>query len=596
MKRACLIFGFATGIILSSRPSDAQYTANYQTNVISGVTSNWTGDYIVGSNTLADALLIRNGGMLSNRIGYLGYEIASRNNSVLVSGSNSVWSNASDLYVGSSGAGNSLVISNSGRVLNDYGYMGGSLSSSNNSVLVAGAGSVWSNGAALFLGYAGAGNSLVISNGGRVIDVYGDIGYNSSSTGNTVTISGVGSIWSNPYSFWMGDGGAGNRLAIRNGGHLYTASGQDRYNFVGSAFSSSNNCVVVADTGSVWRTSSWVYLGVFGSGNSLVISNGGQVVCEDTNSAGCVGAYSGSSNNRMLVADAGSVWSNSGSLVIGLAGSGNGLVISNGAQVIDDFGCVGSNLNSRGNGVRVADGGAWRNDVLRVGDQGSSNSLAVAGGLILATNLTIGFASGACDNVVQLDSGSIIVTNGTHDAVFEVRNGKLILNGGLLQVDRFVMTNLCAQFVRTGGMLVYGSAVLDPTRDDDNDGMPSGWEQAYGLDPLDAADATADADGDGMSNLQEYQAGTDPSNSRSVFRIIEIAPDDDDMLLTWTAVGGKRYVLQTATGFTGSLSNDFVDLNPAIVATGTGDTTVTVLHLGGATNSPTGFYRVRLVP
>ena len=93
---------------------EAQYTADYQTNIISGVTSNWAGDYFVGSNTFADVLLIQNSGVLSNGYGYLGYEVSSSNNSVLVTGTGSVWSNGSDLYVGYSGAGNSLVISNGG--------------------------------------------------------------------------------------------------------------------------------------------------------------------------------------------------------------------------------------------------------------------------------------------------------------------------------------------------------------------------------------------------------------------------------------------------------------------------------------------------
>jgi hypothetical protein len=158
------------------------------------------------------------------------------------------------------------------------------------------------------------------------------------------------------------------------------------------------------------------------------------------------------------------------------------------------------------------------------------------------------------------------------------------------------MTNACAQFVRAGGMLIYGTAVLDPTRDDDGDGMPNGWEQTHGLDPLNAADANADNDGDGMSNWQEYLAGTDPTNSASVFRITEIWPEDDDVFLTWTAVGGKRYALQTTTGDSGGFTNDFADLDMAFPAPGTGETTVSVLHLGGATNAPARFYRVRLVP
>ena len=46
--------------------------------------------------------------------------------------------------------------------------------------------------------------------------------------------------------------------------------------------------------------------------------------------------------------------------------------------------------------------------------------------------------------------------------------------------------------------------------DDDNDGMPDGFETAAGFNPLDPTDAAGDADGDGFTNLEEFQAGTDP--------------------------------------------------------------------------------------
>jgi hypothetical protein len=46
--------------------------------------------------------------------------------------------------------------------------------------------------------------------------------------------------------------------------------------------------------------------------------------------------------------------------------------------------------------------------------------------------------------------------------------------------------------------------------DTDGDGMPDGWELAYGLNPRIDLDANADPDHDGVSNLNEYRLGTNP--------------------------------------------------------------------------------------
>ena len=68
------------------------------------------------------------------------------------------------------------------------------------------------------------------------------------------------------------------------------------------------------------------------------------------------------------------------------------------------------------------------------------------------------------------------------------------------------------------------------------------------------------------------------------------------MLVTWEAVGGKWYVVQTATNLTGSLSDDFYDLDWEIQAPGVGEYPLSVIYPGAATNAPVRFYRVRLVP
>ena len=51
----------------------------------------------------------------------------------------------------------------------------------------------------------------------------------------------------------------------------------------------------------------------------------------------------------------------------------------------------------------------------------------------------------------------------------------------------------------------------EPEADADRDGLPDVWEQAYGLDPADPADAGLDPDGDLYANCEEWRAGTSPN-------------------------------------------------------------------------------------
>ena len=74
-------------VLLAAGTAPAQYTGSTQTNTISGVTSNWPGDYIIGSNTWHhDVLIVQNAGTLTNASGYLGYDAANSNNAALITG------------------------------------------------------------------------------------------------------------------------------------------------------------------------------------------------------------------------------------------------------------------------------------------------------------------------------------------------------------------------------------------------------------------------------------------------------------------------------------------------------------------------------
>ena len=543
----------------------------------------------------------------------MGYNSSSSNNSVFVSGSGSVWTNTGDLCVGNFSSSNSLVISGGGYVFNGNGTIGNNVTAVGNSVVVRDTGSVWHLVGNLnvwwTVGGAGAGNSLIISNGGQVIAQQQflprsfpfQVGVNSTSSNNTILVTDPGSVLGDPASSspsYFGLSGSGNSLIVSNGGEVFTDGCRMGYNS-----SSASNSVLVTGSGSVWTNHDARYVGYSGARNSLVIRNGGHVI-EDvaSDSPGCFLGYNSSSvNNRAVVTGTGSVWNVRTNLYVGYSGGGNSLIISNGAQVINgdayvSYNFPGFGIGSSSNVVRVADGGVWQNHALFIGYNGWSDYVVVAGGSVLATSLNVGFNFRfRCANYLELDSGNVVVTNATHDAVLEVRNGSFIQNGGVLQADVLVMTNACARFIRNGGTLIVGTLVLDPNLSAVGDGIPNGWKQQYGLDPFDPNVANQDPDGDGMSNLQEYLAGTDPTNSASVFCITSLAATGNDVLVSWMTGINRTNALQATAGDEGGTysTNNFTDI---FTVTNTVGSVTNYLDAGAAANSPSRFYRVRLVP
>src|SRR5207249_2659350 len=113
-------------------------------------------------------------------------------NVAVVTGAGSRWHHNGNIYVGSDGAGNQLVVSNGGVVLDGVGFVGVAPTSRNNLAVVTGAGSLWTNQNELFVGASGGGNQLVVSNSATVfarLNLY--IGSNpSSSTNNRVIVDG----------------------------------------------------------------------------------------------------------------------------------------------------------------------------------------------------------------------------------------------------------------------------------------------------------------------------------------------------------------------------------------------------------------------
>ena len=113
------------------------------------------------------------------------------------------------------------------------------------------------------------------------------------------------------------------------------------------------------------------------------------------------------------------------------------------------------------------------------------------------------------------------------------------------------------------------------------------------------AQPDADPYGKGISNTNQFLVGLDPTNPASVFRITSVVSDSTNILITWSAAGPRTNAVQATAGDgSGNYSNNFVDITtaPHVIIPGSGDATTNYLDVGGATNSPARFYRVRLVP
>ena len=130
------LFYFASALFALSAASTLRAQTNYVGSNSSGVSSNFTS----GTNRYSAT--------------YIGFAVGANSNSLSVENTNTVLTNSGVLRVGQAGSANSLVISNGGRVQNTTGAIGFT-NSSNNSVLVTGTNSLWTNSGNISVGYMG---------------------------------------------------------------------------------------------------------------------------------------------------------------------------------------------------------------------------------------------------------------------------------------------------------------------------------------------------------------------------------------------------------------------------------------------------------
>ena len=332
------------------------------------------------------------------------------------------WNNAS--YPGQSATGESAFLTNA--VSGVYTAKVDSVVPNSISQLVirnAGAGAAWlivTNGSLTNSGAltCGAGGRIVVDSSGQLSS--GAKAIIEDPVGASIVNGGVWSNTAATANMVIGDTLSYGQMRIRSGGKVY--SGGDNTtagrNMIGNNATALSNTVVVADSGSLWQAAGDISVGYKGlAGNSLIISNGGTVVCGGTNSVGLF-----SSNSFMLVSDSGSLFSNVVDTAVGWNGGTNRVVVSNGAAFY-----VGRNLYLGGayssttpgpaaNSILFSDLGTTATLVNAVyigkyGGGGDSITISNGAKYFGMNTINIGSTAGVLDESVTVTGNGSLLTN-----------------------------------------------------------------------------------------------------------------------------------------------------------------------------------------
>lgn len=114
---------------------------------------------------------------------------------------------------------------------------------------------------------------------------------------------------------------------------------------------------------------------------------------------------------------------------------------------------------------------------------------------------------------------------------------------GPVRTNAGYMVIITNAFGAAGGALST-RANLTMLPDADGDGLPDSFEDAYGLDRNNAADAGLDLDGDGVTNAAEYAAGTDPGDAANRLRISQILESNGGAEIEFQASSNKTYTVE----------------------------------------------------
>lgn len=263
----------------------------------------------------------------------------------------------------------------------------------------------------------------------------------------TNVVDGVSSNWTGHY--YIGNGYSFDVLKIINGGSLTLAAGNN-YGYLGQNNGDVGNTVLIDGANSTWNIQLGALVFMRSNDNSVIATNGGTL---NGGAWGNTIAQNSGQRNRVVIAGSNSTWNAAG---VNLNGGSNGRVLihdggalySTGDNLIGNFGSgflfevAGARSYARfdrGLVVGCVPGQAFANNVFLIGVGGTAWFRDTAN----ATNgIIVGPSSLSSGNKVQLDGGTLLVTNATSSTPgINVLNGALVLNSGLAITERLYLTN-----------------------------------------------------------------------------------------------------------------------------------------------------------
>ena len=351
-----------------------------------------------------------------------------------------------------------------------------------------------------------------------------------------------------------------------------------------------------------------LYVGGQGGGTGGVAMTGGTIIASNLE----VNAASTFTFNRGTVYSRTAYVANNTSFLVGDGTNTATYCLLGGTNTFLKGLRISTNGMLAGNGT--ISGGVTNAGVIAPG--ASAGRIDIFGALVLSNSSELRFELGGHGQATQYDfirvtsnttlAGTLsvslsnnfqsVMTNGasftvlSNASTFTGAFANVASGGTLTTTDGFARFTVL--YAGTNTVRLTGLVIVDT----DNDKMPDWWEVQYGLNKNDPGDAVLDLDGDGASNLDEFRAGTLPNNPASVFRIVALQRETNNLRVTWTTVGGKSYRLQTNATPASSLTTNFSDFGSLITVPGVGESTTNVLDVGSATNVAAHYYRVRLGP